>query len=93
MPAFTARIPTRWAQQPHPNLWTANPQQLLLVIAPTKNRAIQTLTAHAGATRGTHWEDLQPASRGALTRLLAEPDIHGISHILISGRRTINLNL
>ncbi|QQB45339.1 hypothetical protein I6I10_06905 [Corynebacterium glucuronolyticum] len=92
MPAFTARIPSRWAQREHPKLWTANPKQILLVIAPTRNRAIQELSAHAGPSRGTHWDDLQPASRGALAQLLKEPDVHGISHILMSGRNPINLN-
>lgn len=93
MAVFTARIPTRWAQQAHPKLWTANHKQILLIIAPTRNRAVQELSAQAGPTRGVHWDDLQSATRGALTRLLGEPDVHGISHILMSGRNPINLNI
>ena len=93
MPAFTARIPQRWANTPHPYLRTANPKQFLLVIASTKKRAERTLNKHAGPIQGMYWEALENAGYGALNTLLREPGVKGISHVLVAEHAPINLNL
>lgn len=91
MQAWTAKIPTRWADEIHPRLYTANPKQAILIIAPSRSEARHALIRRLGAVEGRHWEQLQPA-RKTLNRLLKTPDCKGISHIITSGGACISLN-
>ncbi|WP_311354996.1 hypothetical protein [Corynebacterium pyruviciproducens] len=91
MQAWIAKIPQRWANEKHPRLYTANPKQAILIIAPSRSDAKYALTLRLGAVEGYHWEELQPARKN-LNRLLKAPDCKGISNIITSGGTCIYLN-
>ena len=93
MTLFFARIPTRWARERHPRLYTANPKQLLLIDASNRATAERILATQAGPVQKHHWDGLQPATSGRLSQALAEPDIKGISHLLKKGHKPTCLNL
>lgn len=91
MQAWTAKIPQRWAQERHPKLWTANPKQVVLIIAPSRSDAKHALIRRLGAVERHRWEQLQPARKN-LNKILATPGMKGVSHIITSGGACIYLN-